>query len=186
MADAASIKIEKTIAWKGGTQVWSNRYHFDGTLPPDDTHWQALADAVTTAEKAIFNGIIHITDAVGYGPGSDVPVFSHTYSPIAGTATLSDDVQASEVAALCRWTTSARSSKNHPVYLFNYWHGVYVHSATALDALSTTQKSAMDTYAAAWISGFSDGSVTHHRCGPHGDLATGHLVETYVTHRDFR
>jgi hypothetical protein len=186
MADAASIKIEKNIGWKGGGQVWSNRYHFDGTLPPDATHWQALADAIILEEKPIYNADVHILRAVGYGAGSDVPVFDHTYSPIAGTGTYSDDVQASEVAALLRYTTAKRSSKNHPVYLFNYYHGVLCHSATGEDFLSTDQKAAIEEYADDWIAGFSDGSVTHHRCGPDGTLATGRLVESYVTHRDFR
>jgi hypothetical protein len=186
MAAAASIKIVKTIPWKGGTQSWSNRYHFDGTTPADSTHWQTLADAITTAEKAIYAPWIHITDAVGYGPGSDVPVFSHSYTPIAGTGSFSGDVQAAEVVALCRFTTAKRSSKNHPVYLFNYWHGVYANSATENDLLLASQKTAMETYAAAWITGFSDGSSSHHRAGPDGTLATARVLETYLTHRDFR
>ena len=46
-------------------------------------------------------------------------------------------------------------------------------------------KSAIDSYAASWISGFSDGSINAVRAGPNGATATGHFTEEYVTHRDF-
>ena len=186
MADASSIKIVKTIAWKGGSQEWSNRYHFDGTAPTDSTHWTTLADAVVTAEKAIYNPWIALVRAVGYVGGSEVPVFSKTYASTVGTGSITDDLQSSEVVALVRYTTAKRSSKNHPVYLFNYYHGVYCHSASGIDLLNTTQKAAIETYATAWITGFSDGTTTHHRAGPDTTLATARLVEPYVTHRDFR
>jgi hypothetical protein len=49
----------------------------------------------------------------------------------------------------------------------------------------TAQKTALTTYATAWVSGFSDGTNLMVRCGPQGQLATGVLVATYITHRDF-
>src|SRR6266571_1319725 len=100
MAVAASIKIVKTIAWKGGIQEWSNRYHFNGALPPDDTHWLALANAINLVEKTCYYTNTHIVRAVGYDAGSDVPVYTHDFAPIAGTGAFADDIQASEVAAL--------------------------------------------------------------------------------------
>jgi hypothetical protein len=42
----------------------------------------------------------------------------------------------------------------------------------------------MSTYAAAWIAGFSDGTATHHRSRPNGNIVTGAFVETALTHRD--
>lgn len=185
MADAASIKIVKTISWKGGLREWSNRYHFDGTTPADSTHWTTLADAIVTAEKAIFHASISIVRAVGYEPSNDTSVFIKDYTT-AGTFTSSDiELIPAECAALGRWTTAKRSSKNHPVYLFNYWHGALVHAATTPDTLLAAQKTAMETYGASWITGFSDGAVTHHRAGPDSTLAVTMQAEPYVTHRDF-
>jgi len=186
MAAAASIKIVKTIQWDGGVQEWSNRYHFDGAVPPDDTHWATLADAVVLAEKACFKSYVSIVSAVGYAGGSEVPVYSKAYSSQSGTGSWTGDLQAAEVAALVRFTTAKRTSKNHPVYLFNYYHGVCCTSSTAIDHLENTQKAALESYATSWITGYSDGAVTHHRAGPDSTLALTRLVEQYVTHRDFR
>ena len=188
MATAASIKIVKNSVYKGGAREWSNRYHFDGGAPADNTKWTTLADAVTAAEKLCFTGSpsgAQIILAVGYDAGSEVPVFQKTYT-LWGTGGDGGNPHApGDAALLVRYATNSRTSKNHPLYLFNYYHNVITNGVTSQDYPYTTQKTAFQTYAAAWITGFSDGSVTHHRCGPNGDLATGALVGTYVTHRDF-
>jgi hypothetical protein len=185
MADAASIKIVKTVPFNGGTQRWSNRYHFDGVLPPDSATWTVFADAIKDLEKVMYPTFISIVEAVGYGPGSDVPVFSKSYSQ-AGTGSYSGHLQAAEVAALVKYTTAKRSTKNHPVYLFNYYHGVYMDGSAALGTVDATEASFLEAYADAWEAGISDGSHTHHRTGPDGTVAIEGTVETYLTHRDFR
>lgn len=167
--------------------MWSNRYHFLGGTPADATHWHTLTDAIVTAEKAIHGGDTVIVEATCYAAGSDVPVASKVYST-AGTCTVvtGDAIQALEVCALGRWSTAERTSKNHPIYLMSYWHGVWTNTADLwAESLDSDQKSAMNTYGAAWISGFSDGSITATRAGPNGQAATGYLTEEYVTHRDF-
>ena len=175
----------KTIPFRGGTQEWSNRYHFDGVLPPDSATWTVLADLLVADEAAIIPAYCTVVEAVGYGPGSDVPVFSKVYTT-AGTLSVSgEDAQAPEVVALVKWQTSKRSSKNHPVYAFNYIHGVSTHSATELSWLLNGQKTAIGTYMTGWVTGYSDGSHTHHRTLPDGTLCTSATVENYVTHRDF-
>ena len=89
-----------------------------------------------------------------------------------------------DAAALVRYSTGQRSVKNHPIYLFNYYHVVETSSISASDVQLAAQKTAMLTYANAWVTGFSDGSVTHHRCGPQGHTATGASVDAYIRHRD--
>ena len=176
-----------TTAFKGGNRVWSNRYHFNGGTPADATHWHTLMDAVTTAFKACLPANCTITNAIGYAAGSDVPVASKVYS-VVGTLTPAAGGVATplQVCALVRWSTSARTVKNHPIYLFSYVHDVYIlSSGTSKDLLDANQKSALATYAASWISGFSDGTITAVRASPNGAAATGSIVEEYVTHRDF-
>ena len=179
----------KQFVFRGVDRTFSNRYHFSGSAPSDSTHWTTLSDAIVTAEKAIYQsysaGGVKIVETFGYAAGSEVPVFSKTYTT-DGTLAVSAAVQApGDCAVLVRYSTAARTSKNHPLYLFNYYHGVMVQNSNgAPDTVWSSQRTAIGTYASSWVTGFSDGSSSHHRTGPNGDDATGSLVESLVTHRD--
>jgi hypothetical protein len=90
-----------------------------------------------------------------------------------------------DTAALVRYSTSARSTKNHPIYGFSYYHGMHsVGGSGTQDNLNAGEATALGTYAAAWISGFSDGTVNHVRSTPAGHVCTGAYVEPLLTHRD--
>jgi hypothetical protein len=187
MAATPSIKVIKSFAFKGGTRLYSNRYHFNGGTPADATHWHTLMDAVVNAEKAATSPNATIVECVGYAAGSDVPVATKLYTTVGTVAFGAHASQApGECAALVRWSTAARTTKNHPIYLFAYWHTVaFDNSFTDADKLEPNQKTALGTYATAWITGFSDGSNTYVRASPNGAAATGSVVEEYLTHRDF-
>lgn len=185
MAPTPSLKVTKSFGYKGTTKLFSNRYHFNGGTPADDSHWHALMDAVVAAEKHIYDSTVTIVEAVGYAAGSDLPVSSKSYTT-AGDATLTFGTRVpGEVAALLRYSTTARSVKNHPIYLFNYFHGFDSDTSTSNENILPGQKTLLEAYADAWMAGFSDGSITAVRAGPKGATATSRLVHAYLTHRDF-
>jgi len=114
-----------------------------------------------------------------------VPVFTKTYST-AGTAVWTGLPQApGDAVILVRYATAVRTSKNHPIYLYNYYHGAYTNGTTSGDVPAAAQLSAFQSYAAVWIgAGFSDGTTSYNRAGPNGATATGVLVEPFIRHRD--
>lgn len=186
-APVPSVRVDKKFKFKGGDHVWSNRYFFSGGTPSSDANWKLLFDAIVNIEKTIFDLNTSIVQCVGYASGSDVPVSFKTYST-AGTGSFTGANTPGEAVALARWATTARSSKNHPIYAFSYWHGVIANDTTyALkDSVVGSQKTAMTTYANGWVSGITAGGVTAVRATMGGHTCNGALVEEYITHRDFR
>lgn len=181
-----SLKIECTIPYRGSTKTWSNRYHFTLSTPPDASHWAALALAVRNAFKVCVTSGITIVGSVGYAPGSEVPVWSETVS-VAGT--LAGGTPApGDSAAMLKWTTDQRTTKNHPIYLYNWVHGANWSGSGSSDTLLAAQKTALQAFAAQWASGgagFSDGATTYHRTGPYGAVGLVGTCDQYVRHRDF-
>jgi hypothetical protein len=189
VATTASIRVVKQFTFRGTLRSWSNRYHFTNGAPTDNTHWTTLSDAIVTAEKAMYaslaNGGSKIIATVGYDAGSEIPIFNKTYTTDGTMATGGITAAPGDVAGLIRYSTAARTSKNHPLYLFNYVHSVFpTVTGASSDTWYSTQKTAAGVYAAAWVSGFSDGTTNHVRSGPNGQAATGHLEAVNLTHRD--
>lgn len=180
-----SIAIKYTMTYRGSLRTFTTRFHLSGGTPANDSAWAALALAIRNDLKACFTSGITFIGSVGYAAGSEVPVWQEIVSVpgtlSGGTPTVGDS------AIMLRWTTDQRSTKNHPIYLFNYMHGANWSGTGSTDTLWSTQKTALQTFAAKFASGgagFSDGSLTYHRCGPYGAVGLVGTCDQYVRHHD--
>jgi hypothetical protein len=173
------------MPWRGGTREWSNAYHFNGGVPADAAHWTTFADAVVANEKSGMFTDLSIVRVRGFLADSSVAIFEKDYSE-AGTYNPSTREKVpGECAVLARWSTPAKTSKNHPIYLFNYYHGGRRTQGGSGDGVDGSWKADFHNVLQAWITGFSDGTNTYVRAGPRGVTAGSVLVEDWFTHRDF-
>lgn len=171
-----SLTIVKTMEYRGAPEEFSNTYFFTGDLPPDPAHWKALADAVILEEKAILLASTTIVRAIGHQAGQSVAVWSYDYEAnseeVVGTysPTGTEMAQGGDSAVWIRWSTDQLTSKGKPIYLRSYFHPAIAAGATSTtrDTTAATWVTAAQAYGDAWIAGFSDGTETHHRAGPHG------------------
>jgi hypothetical protein len=180
------VKIVKEFTYRGATKQFSNSYFFNGSVPSTDALWDDVFDAVVAAEKACYLSGTVIVGAHGYGPTSDVALANKAYTT-AGTGGFSGASRVpGDCAAILRMATTGMSEKNHVIYVFSYFHGVY--NATSPgdgDTLLAAQRTAITNYADGWLTGLAAGARTIKRCTPSGELTTGKLVDPFIGHRDF-
>ena len=182
-----SVRIVKTFPYRGNpVQEFSNRYYFDGGAPADSNAWHALFDGITLLEKSLFFSNVHIISAFGFAPGSDVAVASSTYN-LAGTLAVTVQVLTpGDCASVLRMATTKRSTKNHPVYVFSYFHSALMDGGgSGPDTLSAIQKTAIENYGNSWLNGIVIGGRTYKRTTPDGHATTGRIVNQFIGHRDF-
>ena len=181
-----SIRVVKEFSFRGAARRYSNRYHFDGSAVGDSTAMNTFMDGVVLAEKAIHPVSATIVECNVYAPGSDVAIGTKTYATV-GTLVITGGSQApGECAVIVRLATTKKSSKNHPVFCFSYYHQAFFNTASGLaDTLLASQKTANEAYADSWKNGLSIGGRTYVRTTPDGHLTTGRLVSGFIGHRDF-
>jgi len=144
------------------------------------------------AEKAILSGGLSIVEATWSDASTATSTNPHgivtqtkTYSTSGTFVGTGGNLMPGDCAAVMRYSTTQRSIKNHPIYLWSYWHGVFRDASGTEDAILPLQITAYNTYATSWLSGFSDGTNTRIRSGPRGAVAQSRTLLTFIRHRDF-
>lgn len=182
-----SIRIVKQFSFQGDAlKEFSNRYFFDGGDPGDSNDWHDLMDAVVDEEAPIHFPSTMIVAAYGYAPGSAVAVASRSYSTSGSASTTNARACPGECCGVLRMATTKRSVKNHPVYVFSYFHNAGYSGATGgPDDPLASWKTALEEYGTDWLDGIVVGARSYKRTTPDGHATTGRLVEPYIGHRDF-
>lgn len=180
-----SCRIVKSMPYRGGTQVWSNRYFWNQTSLPSTADQDSLSATLVTNEKLIVTSRVTYSEVVWYAAGSDVPVRT---TSLSGTGTMSEsgtDKTPGDAAVVIRWSTTQRTSKNHPIYLFKYYHDARIADNGDPDVVVTVQHLNMNNLGGMLVDGITVGGTTYKLAGPHGAVAQGYLSLLKVTHRDF-
>lgn len=180
------VKVTWSSPYRGGTKQWSQLWHFDGpTTWSGSTEFDTFTDALKGQLLGLLPSDTTLVEMVGYNAGSFVPVYTHGYS-LAGTSSASGGVVTPlEDCALVRFTTTQRSSKNHPIYLFKWFHAVRAGGSGSAETLDSGLKSNINSNMGTILGGLSDGTNTRFYCGPFGAVAQTRTVETYTHAREF-
>lgn len=181
-----SIRLVIQSPYKGGTRQWGNRFFFNSTVAMTTVVFEAIADFLVSEMKDCITTASTIVEAVGYDAGSDVPTHSKTYTQAGTTSPTSGEAIAPlEVVSLWRFTTTQRTVKNHPVYLFKYVHNQIISKSTNPELVVSGRRTFQTATCADLIAGFTTGGTTYKLAGPHGAVAQTGQCEQYFTHRDF-
>ena len=175
-----------STTYRGGTRQWSTKFFTNQTSVPT----QAILDALVTDQKPYIKPALPtyttIVEALAYGPGSDVPVATTSIGEACTFPATSTTPTPLEVAAFFRYATTQRTSKNHPIYLAQYIHGVGIMPGQSdHELLDTNMAENIRQWLTRWVSGITISGVQYKKAGPRGAVAQSLHVPTYVTHRDF-
>jgi CRISPR/Cas system-associated exonuclease Cas4 (RecB family) len=160
--------------------------HFTPAADPSDAMFDAIAADQTAYIRPSLTPRTTYQEMVCYRAGSEVPVRTVTIG-LAGTFNPGTPIYTPlETAAYFRFTTTQRTSKNHPIYLGQYLHDILIQPSQADRELANSdQTENMRQWLARWVAGFSVTGVTIKKAGPYGAVAQSLHVPLYVTHRDF-
>lgn len=189
---AWSIRVDKSFTYRGSAEIWSNRYHFNGSNPADATEWLAIATALINTEKTLYSSATTVVFVAGYTSDTGPAVYTKDYTimpaaPVPGSFSTTGLVRATgDDAAWVRWWCGQYSSRGKKVYARKYYHDVYMPS-TGGDSLATTQKTAYGTHGSLLMTGMAvTGYSTRYICDKSGNVAQSYNNVTYITTRTLK
>lgn len=191
MPDTCSMTVVKTMTYKSQDEEWSNTYHFD-TQPESYAEWVALAEAVTTAERAIYAPDVKVSRAYFYEAGNNSSVSQKVWGigigqGLAGTATsLVGGGAGTKLPGDCTIWLRAYIGKNgtgRNKYVRKYFHGAYSAVGNP-DVPSNFQRLEIGAFGDKMIDGTLPKGAKW--CGPQGQSANNIKVDTFIGYHQFR
>lgn len=183
--DQAGIKYTFSFSWRGQTKSWSQLWHFTQGAWQDQGHFNATSDAVWNLIKLAIPARNTLVTTTAYNPGSFLPVYTKSYGATGSYTDTANPQAPGEACMLVKFTTTQRTTKNHPIYLFKWFHGVQTDGATSPDLLRNGIQSTMQGNLNTLMAGVSDGTLTRKYCGPFGAVAQTAAVNTQLHIREF-
>lgn len=175
-----------TFSWRGSTKGWSQLWHFSGpTSWADQTHFDTFAVNFWNVIKPPIPARNTCTTMTAYDAGSFLPVFTHSISAAGAYTDTSNPQAPGEACMLLRFLTDARTTKNHPIYLFKWFHGMQTDGNTSPDTLRSGIHSNGAGVVTDVLAGISDGTNTRNYCGPRGAVAQSGTCNTLLHVREF-
>jgi hypothetical protein len=147
---------------------------------------------VWNLEKACFHSDTMLETSYGHIPGTPpVLVYERDETPPGEGGpvgsyipTSADQPCPGDSAIWIRYLTTQKTILGKPIYLRNYYHGVYWQ--INVDSLATSQKTAFDALGTAWVAGITADGVTFRRAGPRGAVAQNHTTGQFITTRTLK
>jgi hypothetical protein len=191
MADPTqcSILIGYEVPSKGTHELVTNRFYLRGAAggetPADESVWRAIANNMVSDLADCLSPNARIKFAQCFSHSPQILLHDFTYdAPGAHAIPMHSLDEPGFVCQLMKWRTTARTSNNHPIYLFNFIHGILTDPVTPEVSACA---SAVDEFGGFLTDGsthYSFGGVDWVKCGPNGASAVEYLPSTYVTSHD--
>jgi hypothetical protein len=184
-----AITIVQSFLYRGQPEEFSNKYHFLGPAPGDDTSWEALTSNLVDALRAFNTSAVTFHRAYGYNDGDQPSVWSYDWTvpgppPAGNITTPTTPVPPGDAAAWLRFDTTKRNSKGKMVYCRKYFHGIHQQNEPNHDLVDTSQEQYMTAFGHKCIDGTI--SSVFRVCTPDGHPASNPVVGTFLTTRTLK
>lgn len=190
MPDTDSIVIAKSINYRGAPEIYTNKYHLEGTTPTTLAEARTLLRAIWSSERGALGANTKLTGGSFYVAGNEAARFMFDATNMGGTtAENSGGITSNtgegtpgDAAVWVRWGTTERNSKNKPIYLRKYFHGFPTEADGDIPAAAV--RAALAAHGAKMYDGTLPGGMKV--CGPQGADAVSHAVAQFVTTRTLK
>lgn len=180
------MRVLYESTYKGGVKTWSTRVYWSVAVNPTDAVWDALAAGLDPYVKAFITPRSTHKGYTCYDIGSDVPVRQIDRNVVGTFDPTTPQWNPLEVSILARYSTTQRTTKNHPIYLFQYLRdGMTQPGQADRELVNTDQKEDVRQFVQKLVDGFVIGGSTYKKSSRYGAVAQSVIVEQYLTHRDF-